>query len=176
MYPHSKVVARKRGGGIALFSRFPLAQCEVVSLGHDERPAIKARIPFDGTLVSFFTFHTHAPLRRDHYRYRNQQLAAAADLIRTLPAPAIVIGDFNSTTWSPYFRQLIEVTGLVNARQGFGLLPTWPAWLLLPVLMLPIDHCLVTADILVDNIRTGRRMGSDHLPLIVDLAIPAAEE
>jgi endonuclease/exonuclease/phosphatase family metal-dependent hydrolase len=39
--------------------------------------------------------------------------------------------------------------------------------------MIPIDHCLVSEDIRVINIRTDGHIGSDHLPLIVDLEIPA---
>ena len=171
-HPHAQTVLRPRGGGIALFSRFPLLECEVLPLGIDSRPGIRARLKIDGTTISLFTFHPHAPLRRGHFRQRNQQLAAAADQIKTLPAPLIIIGDLNTTMWSPYFNQLFEARPLVNARQGFGILPTWPLWLLFPFLMLPIDHCFVSPDIAILHTRVGRRTGSDHLPLIVDLSIP----
>jgi endonuclease/exonuclease/phosphatase family metal-dependent hydrolase len=39
-------------------------------------------------------------------------------------------------------------------------------------LMIPIDHCLVSSDIRVITLRTGRNIGSDHLPIIVDMVIP----
>ena len=42
----------------------------------------------------------------------------------------------------------------------------------LPPLGIPIDQCLVSRGIQVANVRTGNDVGSDHLPLIVDLAIP----
>jgi endonuclease/exonuclease/phosphatase family metal-dependent hydrolase len=38
--------------------------------------------------------------------------------------------------------------------------------------MIPIDHCLVSPDIDVLRMRTGRNIGSDHLPIIVDMTIP----
>ena len=175
-YPYIKSVHRPHGGGIALFSRFPFLQCEAIALGLDERPGITARLRIDRTIISLFTFHPYAPVRRDHFRYRNLQLAEAADLIKTLPTPLIVIGDLNTTMWSPYFDGLLQARELVNTRRGFGLLPTWPLWLLLPFLMLPIDHCFVSPDIAIHNTRTGGRTGSDHLPLIVDLGIPEMKQ
>ena len=175
-YPYVEAVHRPHGGGIVLFSRFPFLQSEVITLGLDERPGITARLRIDGTIISLLTFHPYAPVRRDHFRYRNLQLAEASRLIKTLPAPLIVIGDLNTTMWSPYFDQLLQARELVNTRRGFGLVPTWPLWLLLPFLMLPIDHCFVSPEIAIHDTRTGGRTGSDHLPLIVDLLIPEMKQ
>lgn len=175
-YPYFREVHQPHGSGIALFSRFPLLQCEVIALGLEERPGITARLQIDEAIITLLTFHPYAPVRRDHYRHRNLQLAEASRLIKTLPQPLIVIGDLNTTMWSPYFDQLLQARELVNTRRGFGLLPTWPLWLLLPFLMLPIDHCFVTPDIAIHNTRTGGRTGSDHLPLIVDLSIPETKQ
>jgi hypothetical protein len=58
-------------------------------------------------------------------------------------------------------------------------IPTWPteakfspikpplSWLLL----IPIDHFLISPEIKVLDIRTGANVGSDHLPLIADLVL-----
>ena len=81
--------------------------------------------------------------------------------------------------WSPSYKDFVKKTGLRNARQGFGILPTWPteakfspikpplSWLIL----IPIDHFLISPEIKVLDIRTGANVGSDHLPLIADLVL-----
>ena len=40
--------------------------------------------------------------------------------------------------------------------------------------MLPLDQCLVSPEPRVEDVRTGTKIDSDHLPLIVDLSFPAA--
>jgi endonuclease/exonuclease/phosphatase family metal-dependent hydrolase len=64
----------------------------------------------------------------------------------------------------------LKETKLLNARQGFGLLPTFPVFKFpIAFLMMPIDHCFVSEDISVQKIRTCEYIGSDHLPLAVEL-------
>jgi len=81
------------------------------------------------------------------------------------------MGDLNATPWSPYYRQLLKGSGLRNTRQGFGILPTWPSWSLLDGLRIPIDHCLVSSTIEVIDIKTAQIKGSDHLSLVIDIAV-----
>jgi endonuclease/exonuclease/phosphatase (EEP) superfamily protein YafD len=99
-------------------------------------------------------------------------LGAGAAVIRELAGPNICIGDLNTTMWSRYFRDFVEQSGLASVREGFGVLPTWPTFMGPNWMMLPIDHCLVSADIRVVTASVGDRIGSDHLPLIVELELP----
>ena len=84
------------------------------------------------------------------------------------PGPLIVAGDFNCTPWSPFFSDLLAATGLHDSALGFGVWPTWNSSLL--PLGLKIDHVLVTGGVVARNHQVGADVGSDHFPVIVDLA------
>lgn len=170
-YPFHKVVPKPRGSGMALFSRYPLEEVEVLSLDSSTHIAILAKVNINDTLVSILALHPPTPVRTDKFLKRNRQFSEAAAIFSATQGPGILIGDLNTTMWSPYFTDLVRNSGLRDARLGFGLKPSWP--LPLPaILQLPIDHCLVSADVGVEKIGTGRRTGSDHRPLIVDVLVP----
>jgi hypothetical protein len=80
-----------------------------------------------------------------------------------------LIGDLNTTMWSPYYKNYIGNTQLKNTRYGFGILPTWK--IIHQFFAIPIDHSLVTPDIKINNVYTGRSIGSDRLPLITNLQL-----
>lgn len=172
LLPHRVTVPRERGAGIALYSRIPLQQSEVVDPERIGRPCILAQLCVDGKVISLLTIHPHAPLRKNYSDYRNRLLLATSTLAQGMSHPKVVIGDLNCSMWSPYFSSFVLKAGLVDARKGFGVVPTWPTQMLLKPLMIPIDHCLVSPDIEVVSIKASRNIGSDHLPLMVELAIP----
>jgi endonuclease/exonuclease/phosphatase (EEP) superfamily protein YafD len=70
--------------------------------------------------------------------------------------------------WSSTYRALEDSTGLRNSRRGFGVMPSWPVFL--PVAMIPLDHCLVADRVDVLETKLGEDIGSDHRPLLVQLA------
>jgi endonuclease/exonuclease/phosphatase (EEP) superfamily protein YafD len=175
--PHSCVEPREDNFGIAVYSRIPFEESRVVRLLEIGLPSIQAKISVNGQSVSILTTHPLPPLgSQEAFSLRNAQLSEASKLMRQLAEPKVLIGDLNTTVWSPFYFQLVEESGLVDARKGFGLLPTWPANFSLPVFRIPIDHCLISPLVEVKNIRTGPYLGSDHLPLIVDLGIHPANE
>jgi endonuclease/exonuclease/phosphatase (EEP) superfamily protein YafD len=171
LYPFREELPKGGGSGMALYSRFPFERLAVVFPEGNTRPCILARLDINDVSVSLLSIHPRTPIRSDRYKLRNGLLAAAAERLHDLPEPKICIGDLNITPWSPYYRGFVERTKLVNVRKGFGLLPSWPTFLFFKWLMLPLDHCLVSDDIHVADVKTGEPMGSDHLPLIVELEL-----
>lgn len=168
-YPYSKLVPRPGGSGLALFSRYPLAGAEVLQLDASTHPALIARLDVEGTTLTVLSMHPPTPVRADKFANRNEQFARAAAIMRATEGPKLLIGDLNTTMWSPFFQDLVESSGLRDARLGFGLRPSWPVPLPAP-LQIPIDQCLVGEGVAVERLRTGRRTGSDHRPLLVDVS------
>jgi len=131
--------------------------------------------------LQIFVVHGRVPIRPSFYRQRNQQLAAAFEAVQVTELPAIIMGDFNTALWSPQL-STPKTQPLYSAHQGFGIVPTWRPNLFLPwalrwlsnLFWIPIDHCYVSSDIIVQSFQSGPDVRSDHLPLIVELKIPEA--
>lgn len=155
--------------GAAIYSNILLENKSVKSLGGG-RKVVLAEVTVAGETISILAPHPSMAIGREFFEERNRQLVGIADYAGELKNRAIVLGDLNVTTWSLYYKKLIRQGKLRNARAGFGILPTWPTFR--PALYIPIDHCLVNRDIQVLNFRRGREVGSDHLPIVVDLLIP----
>jgi endonuclease/exonuclease/phosphatase (EEP) superfamily protein YafD len=170
-FPYCELAPRPSGSGMALFSRYPITKVEVLSLDLSSHVALHVTVDVQGSKLSILALHPQTPIGLDKLANRNQQFARAAVLMKETAGPKLLIGDLNTTMWSPYFSDLIRDSGLHDARLGFGLRPSWPVPL--PgFLQLPIDHCLVGNDLTVESIRVGTSTGSDHRPLIVDLNLP----
>ena len=173
--------------GTAIFSRFPLELQTAEANSPFDRAGISARIQTgpsnSGASAEFQVYAVHAlvPIRPNFYRQRNDQLAAVFNAANEVDVPAIAMGDFNTAIWSPVLAPS-KTQRLTPIRQGFGIVPTWrPSvffpkglqWLSRPF-SIPIDHCYISPEIIVQDFRTGLNVKSDHLPIIVELQIPTA--
>jgi endonuclease/exonuclease/phosphatase (EEP) superfamily protein YafD len=172
-YPHLIAEPREDNFGIVLFSRLPLTDRAVVEFGKAEVPSITATIAVEGQAIFLLGTHPLPPGSAENARLRNEQLKEIAARIRRGAMPAIVLGDLNCTPWSPYFGELLRDGGLQNTSRGRGFFGSWPAWL--PFARIALDHCLVTPAIHVINQQLGSPVGSDHLPLVIELQIPPRE-
>ena len=91
-----------------------------------------------------------------------------------VPYAAVVLADLNQTPWSTAYRHLIRDARLQDARRGQWPRKTWRprrSWLV----GLPIDHVLYRGAVQVEQFRLGPDVGSDHLPLLADLALGSGE-
>ena len=169
-WPYEVTETRARGdlfGSIVLVE----AGAEVESFGFGLRDAraIEILLP-DG--VAVLAIHPLSPASEFRAEQNDRQLQFAADWVAGQDAPTIVVGDFNATPWSYPFRRLVSSTDLSNSARGFGLDLSYPADGN-PLVRIPIDHLLYSEGLAVVDRRLGPAMGSDHFPLIVDLAFTA---
>lgn len=169
-YPHSVSEPREDNFGIALFSRLPLERAAIVYLGNAEVPSIEAELLIGQQRVLLVGTHSVPPANPSYFKLRNGQLQAVALRVLSWPGPAIVLGDLNTTPYSPVFTDLLRVSRLRDTAACFRLRGTWPATL--PPMRIPLDHCLVSSNFVALKRQAGPRVGSDHLPLSVTLALP----
>lgn len=168
-YPSRLEVVRDDNFGIAVYSA--QAWSEAVSI--PSPPLGFPTLIVDhaaGQGLRLITTHPHTPLGQWGFDARNTQLMDVGTHVRQSKLPVLVIGDLNATMWSPVLTELMEAANLRNVRRGFGLVATWPVWF--TPLMIPIDHGLYTPGLTIHNVRSGPAIGSDHLPLIIELSIP----
>lgn len=167
LYPYSKLMPSKRTDGMALYSRHKISKLDVERCPGINLPTLIAELELPGGPVTVVGTHPASPGSAGLFEARNIQLAMVADWVAERTGPKVLIGDLNTTSWSPYFRDLVSESGLRDTRYGYGVEPTWP-WFPLP-LRIPIDHCLVSPHFGVVSRRVGPSVGSDHRPIVVEL-------
>jgi endonuclease/exonuclease/phosphatase (EEP) superfamily protein YafD len=104
-----------------------------------------------------------------------QQIDSLIPLAKAPPRPVIMLGDFNATPWSRTMRAISAGTGLLPSGSYD---PSWPLRLsrLKEVRLFPqlqLDQLLLPDGVTLLSIGTGPDLGSDHLPLIARIAVPA---
>lgn len=171
-YPTAFVHAQEDSFGSALFSRFAFEDLDFLEVDGLVWPRAVLRV--GEHRVEVLNVHTLPP-RTANYAERHR---AELDELATWSerdGAVILAGDFNSTGWS---RFAADVAGRYDdawevAGSGWG--NTWPNGLFsLPPARL--DHVYVTEAVTVHAAQLGRGEGSDHRPLIVDLAFRATSE
>ena len=168
-YPHRVVEPRAGNFGIAVYSKRPMTSSALVDSAPLGFPSVVANLDIEGTPVYLVATHPMIPLGSANYDARNKQLNGIARLLQRADGARMLVGDLNMTMWDLQYDSLENKTWLRNARLGAGILPTWPTFL--PFALIPIDHIMVSEEIEVIDIRTGPRIGSDHLPLIATLTL-----
>jgi endonuclease/exonuclease/phosphatase (EEP) superfamily protein YafD len=171
-YPYHISQPSDGSGGIALYSHWPLDQAQLLTLTPHSATTIAATLRHPSGPIDLLALHLPVPFKPTLFTARNQQLTALTHR-QTNPRPTILAGDFNLTPWSPYYDRFLTQTHLTNSRHTAA--PSWPSqsqvgWLA-PILGIPIDHCFVTSDIQTISFKHGPDVGSDHLPIVVELGI-----
>ena len=162
-YPYSVHCIEKSYCHMAIISKYPLYDVETRNIW--KGPAyIRARLGRDLGRTYVYGLHSTRP---PFVRSQIVQLKAMAKRLRGVPGQKIVMGDFNST---PYARLLSQFAAH-NTLKRITYLPTWPSrWGPFP--QLAIDHVFLSRGMrALNRAWIGQPAGSDHYPIIVDVAI-----
>ena len=148
-------------------SRLPLRDTKALVL--DTSSLAEATVTVGTRSIRIFGVHPNAPAfdfdRWQHYA------GDTTHLVRRVHGAVIVAGDFNVTQFNKWIGDL-EGLGLRSAHEelGHGTDTTWPNGLR-PFPPIRLDHVPVSNAVVPLQIREGAGDGSDHKPVIVDLAV-----
>ncbi|MEQ9266917.1 MAG: endonuclease/exonuclease/phosphatase family protein [Balneolaceae bacterium] len=166
-YPYKLMIPRSDNFGIGLISKVPLVDVQNIGFSNTGIPSILVSLLHDDKELKIIGTHPLPPVGEQYFSSRNAQFEALNDFIKNQESEVLLIGDLNSTVFSPNFKILTKDIGLIDSRLGYGLFTSWNAqWSLISV---AIDHAFVTNGIEVINRGVGKEIGSDHLPITIEI-------
>jgi endonuclease/exonuclease/phosphatase (EEP) superfamily protein YafD len=156
--------------GIALASKQPLDFGAIAFIPSEQFPHVEATIKLPGRAapLALYAMHAPPPISGEFAHGRNAKLEHIARLAAAQPtATPVVVGDFNVTPWSPYFKRFISDSGLRDVRNAHRFDHTWPVIINNAYLGFAIDHSFAHPALRVVKRTIGPDLGSDHLPVTV---------
>jgi endonuclease/exonuclease/phosphatase (EEP) superfamily protein YafD len=164
-YPHH-LESAKGSRRIILAARFPLKSLPAPDGGLSSQSVFEAEVGA-AKPIRLVIVHLQRPWPYRGQDETLQQLAARLSGRRA--ARAVVVGDFNATLSSVALRRFVHETGMTPLPVFFG---DWPSIAPAP-LRLGIENVITGPDLTAFDRQLGPANGSDHQPIVFELA-PAA--
>ena len=162
-----------------VFSRYPVLAEAVVSPESDDtggRHPLRLELDVEGRSLILYAVHAQTPRSSAMW---GQRTAYLRDLVAAIQserrdASVIVVGDWNTPTFSPFFKDVLAETGYARAEARWWPLATRFSLRLdaFPQLGVPIDHIALSPNVGAISVRTSDRFGSNHLAIVARLALP----
>ena len=164
-YPHRLAVPQPDPFGLAILSRHPLADTQVLQPRTDhDTLRLRATMTWSGRPVQLSALHPMPPISSAFAQARDRALQDETQHLAQTSGLSVMAGDLNTTPWA---RGLWGAEQAQMRRAGLAV-PTWPnAWGWLSVL--PLDHVLASPGWQLVDAHTGPDLGSDHRPMVVRL-------
>jgi endonuclease/exonuclease/phosphatase (EEP) superfamily protein YafD len=162
-YAQQVVCASGGVGAVAVLTRWPVVEkgCEV---GYG---LAWVRTNIGGREVTVASLHLRWPFPFG----QAQQIDRLEPVLRRLPQPVIVAGDFNAAPWSHGVARIAAASGgQVAGGLRFSLWLAPRAYGPFPIL--PIDHVVLPEGSEAADVRLGAPAGSDHLPVLARFRLP----
>ena len=161
--------------GMVLYSRLPITEHQVRHTVSDDVPSVRAVVRLrSGDEVDVYALHPPPPLPESPSYGRDAELVLTGHEIAKRGRPAIVVGDLNDVAWSYTAKLFQRVSHMVDPRVGRGLFSTFDANNRLA--RYPLDHVFHTREFTLDDLRVMPYTGSDHFPILIELAYTPARK
>jgi len=168
-YPYKHKVIREDNFGIGVWSKIP-SIIETIYFSEYQLPSVLLNATESEAPFSLIATHPFPPVGQGQFELRNNQLDSIARFLNKKKLKnAVVIGDLNTSSFSRNFQFFKEKSALKDSRDGFGILPSWPTNAF--IFQTTLDHALVSKNIEVMKREVGRNIGSDHLPIYLEICL-----
>lgn len=170
-YPHTLLHPLENTYGMLMYSKHPLKDAEIRFLIKEGIPSMLVTIEHPVHDVRFYSIHPEPPVPTENPRSteRDMEMLKVAKEAVKETLPTVVGGDLNDVAWSYTTARFLEVSKLYDPRIGRGMFSTFNAHYPL-IWRWPLDHLFCSDHFTLNRIRCLRHVGSDHLPIYVDLA------
>ncbi|GAB3546499.1 endonuclease/exonuclease/phosphatase family protein [Spirosoma fluminis] len=173
-YPYSLTFPTDNAYGMALYSKLPFKNHQILFLNHDKVPSFRTNVTLpDGTTFQLVTIHPVAPAPSSKYPTniggKEVALLKAGHMIARNTLPTMVAGDFNDVGWSHNTAQFSAISGLHDVRYGRGMFNTFDAQSFF--MRWPLDYVFVSNQFKVLSVEQLPEFGSDHFPYYVQLTL-----
>ncbi|MDX1541123.1 MAG: endonuclease/exonuclease/phosphatase family protein [Geminicoccaceae bacterium] len=156
--------------GLHFFSKLELQDAVIRHLVEQDIPSVRADVRLrSGEWFEFIGVHPKPPDVNQDVAERDAELVLVGREARNSPLPSIVAGDLNDVAWSHTTRLFQRMSGLLDPRIGRGLYSTFHAKI--PFGRWPLDHLFHDPVFTVVDLRRLPYVGSDHFPVLVELAL-----
>lgn len=129
-------------------------------------PLLRIRLGTTAGTQTIFVAHPTPPITTRSATLRNDYLEKVAAEVQKEDS-VIVVGDLNTTPYSPVFKDFLIQTELVPAGGNLTHPRTWPTWLP-DLLRIPIDHGFMSQGVRASIVPADRIEG-DHLPILIHI-------
>mgnify|MGYP001233972384 CR=1 FL=1 len=170
IYPYhiSKEVRGNRQ--IIILSRLMIDELEIMHLGEDGAAVIiRGATIFHDLDFVLYGVHPPPPILPSYANSRNNlMMEVGASIADEQAKHKVLVGDFNMTRYSPYFKKVSGASSMYDSNEGMGYITTWPSFAP-KELGISIDNMLLSTNIVVKDKKVGPALGSDHRPVISHL-------
>lgn len=149
--------------GKAIYSKYPLKD-NILPPSKYKKLFLSGVLEIDNKDLDVVMVHTTAPVNKDYFDSRNEQLAYLQNsILPNLSESAVVTGDFNTSPWSPKFFKLNNSLTSNNysrvRNNSFNFSWYYQA---LPFFKSQIDHTFLSRDLQPTTYELKSFPGSDH--------------
>jgi endonuclease/exonuclease/phosphatase (EEP) superfamily protein YafD len=167
-YPFNQRYTGEDAFGCAIASRLPVRDIKV--FWSAELPQMRGVLRLEDRDIELVNVHLLPPRTLEYTRYYHIGADALLDIVRHLGRRSfIVAGDFNSTPDSDFATRMRDVADDAWEAGGRGFGFTWPNGMF-QYPPIRIDHVFVSRDLGIIGAHVGDGTGSDHRPVVADVA------